>query len=76
MKGTSASRAIREAETGIEVPRWEVRTLINLLGRGGHGQCFLHETRTSARRVFQQSLLIVADQSRFASSLASQTGRP
>jgi transposase len=36
MKGTSPSRAIREAETGIEVPRWEVRTLINSLGRGGH----------------------------------------
>lgn len=34
MKGTSPSRAISAAETGIEVPRWEVRTLINLLALG------------------------------------------
>ena len=34
MKGTSPSRASRSAATGNEVPRWEVRTLINSLGRG------------------------------------------
>jgi len=35
MKGTSPSRAIRDiAETGNEVPRWEVRKLINSLERG------------------------------------------
>ena len=34
MKGTSPSRAICEAETGNEVPRWEVRTLINSLEKG------------------------------------------
>jgi Transposase IS116/IS110/IS902 family len=35
MEGTSPSRTNRDAATGNEVPRWEVRTLINSLGRGG-----------------------------------------
>jgi hypothetical protein len=40
MKGTSPSRAIRSiAQTGNEVPRWEVRNLINSLGSGVHGYC-------------------------------------
>ena len=39
MKGTSPSRADREAATGIKAPRWEVRILINSLGRGSHGHC-------------------------------------
>lgn len=35
MKGTSPSRSVRaEAEYGNEVPRWEVRTLINSLQKG------------------------------------------
>jgi transposase len=34
MKGTSPSRVSRKAATGHKVPRWEVRTLINSLGRG------------------------------------------
>ena len=37
MKGTSPSRASRIAANGKWVPRWEVRTLINSLGRGSHG---------------------------------------
>jgi transposase len=34
MKGTSPSRASRIAATGISVPRWGVRTLINSLAKG------------------------------------------
>jgi hypothetical protein len=35
MKGTSPSRGVRaKAEYGNEVPRWEVRTLINSLQKG------------------------------------------
>lgn len=37
MKGLSPSRAMRRAQTGIEVPRWEARTLINSPGRVSHG---------------------------------------
>src|SRR5664279_4451749 len=37
MEGTSPSRAIRMCGDWQRVPRWEVRSLINSLGRGSHG---------------------------------------
>ena len=50
MKGTSPSRAMREAQTGNKVPRWEVRTFINSLRRGSHVHC-LRWNRSRQERV-------------------------
>jgi transposase len=41
MKGTSPSRASRIAASGIEVQRWEVRTLITHSKGEVHGHCRL-----------------------------------
>ena len=39
MKGTSPSRANRNAASGTVVPRWEARSFINSLAKGSHVHC-------------------------------------
>ena len=52
MKGTSPSRGVRcEAEYGNEVPRWEVRTLINSLQKG-KSMSIVHTGIDLAKNVF------------------------